>query len=127
MILINVDILPRVSVHSVTDKAVNFRYVVDVIDCNAMGTLHGGAIATLADNLTSYAAMLDDLYSRPGVSVSLDVDYMLAPKPGDEILIECICDKTGKLLSFSSAIFYNQKVSYEINTTPLLFPLGYYG
>ena len=75
-----------------------------------MGTLHGGAIATLADNLTTYPIILEDRNLRAGVSTSLVVDYASAPKPGEAVYIECKADKIGKHLGFSTAIFRNEKV-----------------
>lgn len=108
-----VDINPRVSLLSFDGTKVTFQYTVDARDCNLMGSLHGGAIATLADNLTTYAALLDDRNFRAGVSVSLEVDYMSAPRPGEVITIECVPEKTGKYLSFSSATFVNSKVRFR--------------
>jgi acyl-coenzyme A thioesterase 13 len=87
-----------------------FKYVVDEKDCNLMGTLHGGAIATLADNLTTYPILIEDRNGRAGVSASLMVDYCSAPKPGETVFIECKADKVGKNLGFSTAIFRNEKV-----------------
>lgn len=85
------------------------------------GTLHGGAIATLADNLTTFAAVVEDRQQRPGVSVGLQVDYMIAPKIGETVSIECQCDKTGKFLSFSSCTFYNEKVRMTSDYSQILF------
>lgn len=104
------DIHSRITLHGFDGKVVTFRYVVDKADCNLMGTLHGGAIATMADNLTTYAAIIEDRHLRPGVSVTLEVDYMRAPKAGEVVLIECKLDKTGAYLSFSSADFLTEKV-----------------
>jgi acyl-coenzyme A thioesterase 13 len=103
------DIHSRITLHGFDGKVVTFRYVVDKADCNLMGTLHGGAIATMADNLTTYAAIIEDRHLRPGVSVTLEVDYMRAPKAGEVVLIECKLDKTGAYLSFSSADFLTEK------------------
>lgn len=104
------DINPKVDLVDFDGTKVIFRYVVDARDCNPMGSLHGGAIATLADNLTTFPAIVDDRFNRAGVSISLEIDYMSAPKPGEVLTIECVADKTGKYLSFSSATFRNSKV-----------------
>lgn len=106
----SVDIHPKVNLDSYDGYTVVFKYVVAPEDVNMFGTLHGGAIATLADNLTTFAAVVEDRQQRPGVSINLAVEYMIAPKVGETVTIECRCDKTGKFLSFSSAIFYNDKV-----------------
>lgn len=113
------DIHPKVHLDSYDGTTVVFKYVVAPEDVNLFGTLHGGAIATLADNLTTFAAVVDDRQMRPGVSVGLQVDYMIAPKIGETVTIECQSDKTGKFLSFSSAVFYNDKVRKESNREQL--------
>ena len=100
---------PKVELHSYDGTVIVFKYVVDPKDCNLMGTLHGGAIATLADNLTTYPIILEDRNLRAGVSTSLVVDYASAPKPGEAVYIECKADKIGKHLGFSTAIFRNEK------------------
>lgn len=116
----SIDIHPKVHLDSYDGYTVVFKYVVAPEDVNMFGTLHGGAIATLADNLTTFAAVVEDRQQRPGVSVNLAVEYMIAPKVGETVTVECRCDKTGKYLSFSSATFYNDKV----RKPTLLFPLA---
>lgn len=48
-----------------------------------MGNFHGGAIATLADVLSSIAIMTVD--PRPSVSVNLSVNYLVGAKKGTEV------------------------------------------
>ena len=50
---------------------------------NPMGGVHGGALATWVDIVTSIAIFALDPHNRPTtVSVSLDMDYIGGAKPG---------------------------------------------
>lgn len=77
---------------------------------NLFGTLHGGAIATLADTLTTFVSIAEDRHMREGMSTNLSVDYLIAAKLGEPLIIECCSDKIGKYLSFASASFLNKRV-----------------
>lgn len=52
---------------------------------NMLGSLHGGAIATLADELSSYAIMSLDKSIRGSVSVNLSVNYLSAAMEGSVV------------------------------------------
>ena len=56
---------------------------------NMVGTLHGGAIATLVDVVGTVAIMSADQDGRPGVTTDLNVSYFAAGKPGDHVTITC--------------------------------------
>ena len=68
---------------------------------NNMGSLHGGAISTIIDQITTMAiAAVDD---RNSVSIDLSVSFTTALKEGETMQIEAICHKIGKSLAFTSA------------------------
>jgi uncharacterized protein (TIGR00369 family) len=67
---------------------------------NSWGTLHGGAIATLVDVMGSLALLAKD-HTRGGVSVELNVSYLLAVKAGQKVHCKGRVIKVGKLLGFT--------------------------
>lgn len=73
--------------------------VVDSIQ-NPVGTLHGGAIATLVDDAGTLAIMSADRDSRSGVTTDLNVSYFKAALPGQTVTITAKALKTGKTLAF---------------------------
>lgn len=69
--------------------------------CNWLGTLHGGAIATIFDTCTSFAIVLvrrPGWWELTGVSRTLDCVYLGAAKVGEVIEIESEIVKIGKRL-----------------------------
>ena len=69
---------------------------------NYGGTLHGGAAATLVDNVGSLAIVAADRDGRFGVSTDLNVSW-LAPIPvGEWITVEATVLKSGRNLAFVS-------------------------
>ena len=67
---------------------------------NLMGTLHGGAIATLVDDVGTVAIMSADRDGRPGVTTDLNVSYFAAAASGTTVTIEGRALKTGRTLAF---------------------------
>jgi uncharacterized protein (TIGR00369 family) len=72
--------------------------------CNSRAMVHGGVIASLADNAMgmSYAAALD---APTGiVTVSLTVDYVGAAKVGQWLQVEPRVIRAGKAMGFVDAL-----------------------
>lgn len=67
---------------------------------NMVGTLHGGAIATLVDDAGTIAIMSADHDSRPGVTTDLNVSYFSAAPLGETVTAEARCLKAGRTLAF---------------------------
>ncbi|KAJ3369326.1 hypothetical protein GGF31_005427 [Allomyces arbusculus] len=67
---------------------------------NLTGTLHGGVSATLVDIVGSLAIAAAGLEST-GVSTDIQVSYLAAPKPGEQLVIRGFADKVGKTLAFT--------------------------
>eukprot|EP00933_Yihiella_yeosuensis_P024238 TRINITY_DN18779_c0_g1_i1.p1 TRINITY_DN18779_c0_g1~~TRINITY_DN18779_c0_g1_i1.p1 ORF type:complete len:153 (-),score=29.84 TRINITY_DN18779_c0_g1_i1:92-550(-) len=76
------------------------KMVVSSEEANLFGTLHGGAIATLVD-IISTAALLT-LSDRPGVSVDLNVSYVTAAPVGEEVEIVGKVLKAGKSVAMTT-------------------------
>ena len=58
--------------------------------------IHGGAVTTILDNLTSSATLAHSKYWGQGVTRSMNVHYFAAPRAGDEIFIEAEVLHIGK-------------------------------
>lgn len=72
--------------------------------CNARGGLHGGVIATLADN-TMGLACADAAGDGIGmVTVSLTTDYLGGAQPGQWLEIAATPSRIGRTLCFASAV-----------------------
>jgi acyl-coenzyme A thioesterase 13 len=76
------------------------RLLVDEPVQNMFGRLHGGAIATLVDDVGTLAIVSADGDRRPGVSVDLNVSYVGAGRPVEPVLIEAQVLKSGRSLAF---------------------------
>ncbi|KAL8298417.1 hypothetical protein RB597_006759 [Gaeumannomyces tritici] len=69
-----------------------FRYTVPKSHCNRLGTLHGGAAATLFDFATTMPLVLvsrPGFWSQMGVSRNLSVTYVRPAPAGTTVLVEC--------------------------------------
>lgn len=70
--------------------------------CNARGFLHGGLIASLADNAMGLS--LAQLSGRGGVTVNLTVDYLRAGTLGQWLQVEPRVIRAGSTLGFVDAL-----------------------
>lgn len=68
---------------------------------NDGGAIHGGAVATIIDLITSLLVFI--LKNTPSVSIELSVSYISALREAKSMEVEAICYKNGRTLSFTSA------------------------
>ena len=72
--------------------------------CNARGLVHGGVIATLADNAMGLSvAMRSDPPSAP-ITVNLGLDYLGMAKAGQWLDFTTVFVKLGNSLAFASCL-----------------------
>jgi acyl-coenzyme A thioesterase 13 len=69
---------------------------------NWVGTLHGGAIATLVDDAGTCAIISKDRDHRPGVTTDLNVSYLNPGPGGTFVLAKAKVLKAGKTLAYVS-------------------------
>ncbi|RMG11045.1 MAG: PaaI family thioesterase [Planctomycetota bacterium] len=69
---------------------------------NMVGTLHGGAIATLVDVAGTLAILSADAEGRPGVTTDLNVSYFRAARAGERVQAKARVLKLGRTLAFVS-------------------------
>jgi len=69
--------------------------------CNLGGTLHGGAIATGIDFVTTVSVALSDKEGRAGVSTDLNVSYFRPTLKDSKVYFHSQIVKHGKSLAFA--------------------------
>ena len=83
--------------------AVQLGVRIDAAHCNSRGMLHGGVIATLADNamgLTVVAAS----EARSALTVNLALDYVGAAQRGQWLQVEPRLIRAGRTIGFADAL-----------------------
>ncbi|KAK7484070.1 hypothetical protein BaRGS_00024682 [Batillaria attramentaria] len=74
---------------------------------NGVGALHGGAVATIVDSISTWAVVSIG-NNVPGVSIDLSVSYMKAAFPGDTLIAEAHTSHLGKRLAFLTVNITNK-------------------
>ena len=87
-----------------TDKAVFMGLRLAKPHTNARGLIHGGLIASLADNSMGYSCALAKHWATSFVTVSLSVDYVGSAQLGQWLAVECEVIKTGSTLCFAQSL-----------------------
>jgi uncharacterized protein (TIGR00369 family) len=87
-----------------TDRAVSMGLRLAKPHTNARGLIHGGLIASLADNAMGYSCALATNWTTSFVTVSLVVDFVGSAQIGQWLAVECEVIKTGKTLCFAQSL-----------------------
>ena len=95
---------------SKTDKAVHLGLRLAKPHTNARGLIHGGLIASLADNAMGYSCAQATAWSTSFVTVSLAVDYVGSAEIGQWLAVECEVIKTGSTICFAQALIKADEV-----------------
>ncbi|KAL2913987.1 Acyl-coenzyme A thioesterase 13 [Polyrhizophydium stewartii] len=69
---------------------------------NSHKTMHGGAIMTLLDSCTSFAAGFFDPRAAQSMSVGVDIQFVAAPREGETVHLHCTANRVGGRLCFST-------------------------
>ncbi|KAG0224180.1 hypothetical protein BGW41_005186 [Actinomortierella wolfii] len=87
-----------------------FEWEVRPEDCNQADNFHGGAIATLIDNLTSGAMFTHErkYFRFAGVSSDLHVSYISGAPMGSTVLFDCRVHKVGANLASLTCTVYDK-------------------
>jgi acyl-coenzyme A thioesterase 13 len=92
--------LTGLEVFEIGTGRIQARLVVGESVQNFFGKLHGGAIATLVDDIGTFAVMTADHYHRAGVTTDLHVSYLAPAETGASVLIEAEVLSCGLTLAF---------------------------
>jgi len=95
---------------SKTDKAVHLGLRLAKPHTNARGLIHGGLIASLADNAMGYSCAQATAWSTSFVTVSLAVDYVGSAEIGQWLAVECEVLKTGSTICFAQSLIKADEV-----------------
>ncbi len=87
-----------------TDKSVTMGLRLAKAHTNARGLVHGGLIASLADNSMGYSCAQATAWTTSFVTVSLSVDYVGSAKLGQWLAAECEVIRTGSTLCFAQSL-----------------------
>ena len=71
---------------------------------NARGLIHGGLIASLADNSMGYSCAQATGWTTSFVTVTLAVDYIGSAKIGQWLAVETDVIKTGSTICFAQSL-----------------------
>jgi len=71
---------------------------------NSRGLIHGGLIASLADNSMGYSCGQAMGWTTSFVTVSLAVDYIGSAQIGQWLAVECEVIRTGSTLCFAHSL-----------------------
>ena len=87
-----------------TEKSVSLGLCLAKAHTNARGLIHGGLIASLADNTMGYSCAQATEWKTTFVTVSLAVDYVGTAQIGQWLAVECEVIKTGSTLCFAQSL-----------------------
>jgi uncharacterized protein (TIGR00369 family) len=71
---------------------------------NARGLIHGGLIASLADNAMGYSCAQATGWASSLVTISLAVDYVGSGQIGQWLAVESMVIKTGSTICFAQSL-----------------------
>jgi uncharacterized protein (TIGR00369 family) len=106
-----------------TDKAVFIGLRLAKPHTNGRGLIHGGLIATLADNAMGYSCAQQTGWTTSLVTISLAVDFVGTAEVGQWLAVESDVIKTGSTICFAqSLIKANDVVIARANGTFRVVP-----
>jgi uncharacterized protein (TIGR00369 family) len=106
-----------------TDKAVVMGLRLARPHTNARGLIHGGLIASLADNAMGYSCALRMDHALSLVTIGLSVDFVGSAQVGQWLAVEPEVIKTGSTISFvQSFIKADDAVIARANATFRVVP-----
>jgi len=87
-----------------TDKAVIIGLRLAKSHTNGRGLIHGGLIATLADNAMGYSCAQQAGWTTSLVTISLAVDFVGTAEVGQWLAVESDVIKTGSTICFAQSL-----------------------
>jgi uncharacterized protein (TIGR00369 family) len=87
-----------------TDKAVVIGLRLAKAHTNGRGLIHGGLIASLADNAMGYSCAQATGWTTSFVTISLAVDYVGSAQIGQWLAVESDVIRTGSTICFAQSL-----------------------
>ncbi|ORY98690.1 putative PaaI_thioesterase family protein [Syncephalastrum racemosum] len=94
-------VLPGLRIVNAEEGRVRAEFTVEKQHLNRLKSVHGGLLATVVDIGGSLALASKGLYAT-GVSTDINISYISGAKEGQVVSVDCVCDKLGKTLAFTS-------------------------
>jgi len=92
-------------VEPINEKELNYEITPKEELGNFTNNLHGGAIASLADNISTYLLLINDP-TKGSTTIHLSTDYYRPIPIGSTVRIQVILNKFGKNISYMTINFY---------------------
>ena len=87
-----------------TEKAVHLGLRLAKPHTNSRGLIHGGLIASLADNAMGYSCAQAMGWNASLLTISLSVDYAGSAEIGQWLAVECEVIRTGSTICFAQSL-----------------------
>ena len=87
-----------------TERGVTIGLRLASAHTNSRGLIHGGLIASLADNAMGYSCAQVMGWTASLLTVSLAVDYIGSAQIGQWLAVECEAIKTGSTICFAQGL-----------------------
>ena len=87
-----------------TEKSVSMGLRLAKPHTNARGLIHGGLIASLADNAMGYSCAQAMGWNASLLTISLSVDYAGSAEIGQWLAVECEVIRTGSTICFAQSL-----------------------
>ena len=87
-----------------TDKTVTMGLRLAKPHTNARGLIHGGLIASLADNAMGYSCAQATSWTTSFVTISLSVDFVGSAEIGQWLAVESDVIRTGSTICFAQCL-----------------------
>ena len=87
-----------------TEKAVHLGLRLAKPHTNSRGLIHGGLIASLADNAMGYSCAQAMGWNASLLTISLSVDYTGSAEIGQWLAVECEVIRTGSTICFAQSL-----------------------
>lgn len=100
--------LEKVRIISAGEGKCRGELIVEEEHQNPIGTMHGGFIATLVDQISMFALGTNENHPK-AVSVNINVSYFKPAMLGDEVIIDAKTVRAGKKMAFLEVDFINKK------------------
>ncbi|KAJ1972215.1 hypothetical protein H4R35_004803 [Dimargaris xerosporica] len=93
-------ILAQLAILEATPGRVVCQVPVQQENTNRLGTAHGGWLATIVD-VAGSLSIASHGRDATGVSIDINTSYLSAPKLGETLTVEAVCQKLGRNLAFT--------------------------
>lgn len=89
----------------IAKNVVEFEIEADASLCNPAGSLHGGFLSAIADDITTFSVIAADDQGRPGSTIDMSITFLKAARLGTRVKAVGRTFKVGRTLAFCDCTF----------------------